>query len=263
MSGQRLSGKKAFITGAAGGIGSAIARAFVDEGAKVAVTDLDGAAANALAEAINAGHPGSTTACALNVTSEADWSAALAAADNTLGGLNVLVNNAGVWSVGSVDETDYAEWRRCLNVNLDSIFHGTRLALPYLRDGQPASIVNLSSFSGLFAGHNVAAYNTSKAGAWMLTKSTALSCARKGWDIRANSIHPTFIETGMLRDMFSGGGEPKDLNEEQRGKLTRQVPLGRLCTVEDVAFAAIYLASDESRYMTGAEIKLDGGLSAM
>ena len=263
MSGQRLRGKKAFITGAAGGIGSAIARAFVDEGAKVAVTDLDGEAANALAEAINADHPGSATACALNVTSEADWSAALAAADNALGGLNVLVNNAGVWSVGSVDETDYAEWCRCLNVNLDSIFHGTRLALPYLRDSQPASIVNLSSIAGLVAGHNIAAYNTSKAGAWMLTKSTALSCARKGWDVRANSIHPTFIETGMLRDMFSRGGEPKDLNDEQRGKLTRQIPLGRLCTVEDVAYAAIYLASDESRYMTGAEIKLDGGLSAM
>jgi NAD(P)-dependent dehydrogenase (short-subunit alcohol dehydrogenase family) len=259
----RLNGKHALITGAAGGIGSAIARAFIDEGARVAVTDMDGAAAQALAEALNTGRPESAIACAHDVTSQADWTAALAAADQAFGSLNVLVNNAGVWSVGSVDETDYAEWRRCLDVNLDSIYLGTHLALPYLRDGQPASIVNLSSIAGLVAGHNIAAYNTSKAGAWMLTKSTALSCARKGWDIRANSIHPTFIETGMLRDMFARGSEPKDLNDEQRGKLTRQIPLGRLCTVEDVAYAAIYLASDESRYMTGAEIKLDGGLSAM
>ncbi|MEJ8574821.1 SDR family oxidoreductase [Microbaculum marinum] len=259
----RLNGKSALITGAAGGIGSAIARAFVEEGARVAVTDMDGSAAAALAQSLNGDESGRAIACSHDVTSEQDWTAALAAADEAFGGISVLVNNAGVWSVGSIDETDYREWRRCLDINLDSIFTGTRLALPYLREAQPASIINLSSVAGLVAGHNIAAYNTSKAGAWMLTKSTALSCARKGWDIRANSIHPTFIETGMLREMFARGGEPKALDDDQRGKLTRQIPLGRLCTVEDVAFAAIYLASDESRYMTGAEIKLDGGLSAM
>lgn len=259
----RLTGKRALITGAAGGIGSAIARAFVDQGARVAVTDLDGAAARALADELNAGHPESAVACAHNVTSEGDWQTALSLAERQFGGLSVLVNNAGVWSVGSVEDTDFDEWRRCMSINVDSIYHGTRLALPYLRESQPASIVNLSSIAGIVAGHNIAAYNTSKAAAWMLTKSTALSCARKGWDIRANSIHPTFIETGMLKDMFARGGERRDLDDEQRGKLTRQIPLGRLCTVEDVAFAAIYLASDESRYMTASEIKLDGGLSAM
>jgi len=259
----RLGGKKALITGAAGGIGSAIARAFVDEGAQVAVTDMDAAAAATLADALEADRPGSALACAHDVTSETDWERALKAADDAFGGINVLVNNAGVWSVGSVEDTDYEEWRRCMSVNVDSIFLGTRLAMPYLRDSQPASIINLSSVAGLVAGHNIAAYNTSKAGAWMLTKSTALSCARKGWDIRANSIHPTFIETGMLKDMFARGGERRDLDDEQRGKLTRQIPLRRLCTVEDVAYAAIYLASDESRYMTASEIKLDGGLSAM
>jgi len=263
MSGGRLSGKRAFITGGAGGIGSAIARAFAGEGARVMVSDLDGDAAEAVAADINAAHPGAATACRHNVTSEADWADALTRAESVLGGLNVLVNNAGVWSIGAVDETPPEEWRRCMGVNVDSIYLGTRLAMPYLRDSQPASIVNLSSVAGLVAGHNIAAYNTSKAAAWMLTKSTALSCTSKGWNIRANSIHPTFIDTGMLRDMFSRGGEKKPLSDDQLGKLTRQVPLGRLCTVEDVAYAAIYLASDESQFMTAAEIKLDGGLSAM
>lgn len=263
MSAGRLNGKRAFVTGGAGGIGSAIARAFVGQGARVMVSDLDGAAAGAVAAGINAAHPGAAAACAHDVTSETDWAEALDSANAALGGLDVLVNNAGVWSIGAVDDTTPDEWRRCMSVNLDSIYIGTRLALPYLHESQPASIINLSSVAGLVAGHNIAAYNTSKAGAWMLTKSTALSCAKKGWNIRANSIHPTFIDTGMLRDMFSHGGEAKPLDDDQLGKLTRQVPLGRLCTVEDVAYAAIYLASDESQFMTASEIKLDGGLSAM
>jgi len=263
MSGGRLNGKRAFITGGAGGIGSAIARAFADQGARVMVSDLDGAAAEAVAADINKTHPDVAVSCAHDVTLETAWAEALAKADAALGGLNVLVNNAGVWAVGAVDDTSPDEWRRCMSVNLDSIYVGTRLAMPYLRESQPGSVINLSSVAGLVAGHNIAAYNTSKAGAWMLTKSTALSCARKGWNIRANSIHPTFIDTGMLRDMFSRGGEVKPLDDDQLGKLTRQVPLGRLCTVEDVAFAAIYLASNESQFMTASEIKLDGGLSAM
>jgi NAD(P)-dependent dehydrogenase (short-subunit alcohol dehydrogenase family) len=263
MSDGRLIGKRAFITGGAGGIGSAVARAFVSESARIMVSDIDGAAADAIAAEINSSYPGAAFACAHDVTSESGWAEALAKADAALDGLNVLVNNAGVWSIGAVDDTPPDEWRRCMSVNLDSIYIGTRLALPYLRESQPGSVINLSSVAGLVAGYNIAAYNTSKAGAWMLTKSTALSCARKGWDIRANSIHPTFIDTGMLRDMFSRGGEAKPLDDDQLGKLTRQVPLGRLCTVEDVAYAAIYLASDESRFMTASEIKLDGGLSAM
>ncbi len=135
--------------------------------------------------------------------------------------------------------------------------------MPLLRRSQPASIVNLSSIAGIVAGPNIAAYNAAKAGVWMLTKSTALATARKKEDIRANSIHPFFIDTPLLQDAFARGGERKALDDEQREKVARQCPLGRLCTVEDVAYAAIYLASDESRFMTGAEIKLDGGLSAM
>jgi NAD(P)-dependent dehydrogenase (short-subunit alcohol dehydrogenase family) len=259
----RLNGKLALITGAAGGIGSAIARAFVGEGARVMVTDINGPAVAGLAEQINDTHPGTAQACAHDVTSQAGWAEALAKADAEFGGLNVLVNNAGVVSVGSVEDIDIDEWRRCHGINLDSVYLGMRLAMPYLRASQPGSIINLSSISGIVAGHNVAAYNSSKAAVWMLSKSTALHCARKGMDVRVNSIHPTFIETGMLQDVFARGGKRAPLQAEQTDKLAKQIPLGRLCTVDDVAYAAIYLASDESRYMTGSELKLDGGLSAM
>ncbi len=259
----RLSGKRAFITGGAGGIGGTIARAFASQGARVMVTDIAGPAAEAVAAGINADTPDAAFACAHDVTSEADWTNALAKANDALGGIDVLVNNAGIWAVGSVEETSPEEWRRCMSINLDSVYLGMRLAIPYLRDSQPASIINVSSIAGIVAGHNVAAYNASKAGMWMLTKSTALHCAQRGDDIRVNSIHPTFIETGLLQDVFARGGERKPLSDDQRDKLTRQIPLRRLCTVEDVAYAAIYLASDESRYMTATEIKLDGGLSAM
>ncbi len=259
----RLDGKIALITGAAGGIGSAIARAFVGEGARVAVTDRDGAAVDALATELNGIRAGAALSCRHDVTSQADWDAALEAAEKQFGGLSVLVNNAGVAMIAPIEDTSFEDWRRLHDVNLDAVFLGTKAALPYLRASAPASIVNLSSVAGLYAGHNVAAYNSSKAAVWMLTRSVALSCARKGWNIRANSIHPTFIETGMVRGMFAKDGEPRDFNDEFRDKLTRQIPLHRLCTVEDVAYAAIYLASDESAIMTGAEIKLDGGLSAM
>lgn len=261
--GERLAGKTALITGGAGGIGSAMARAFVAEGARVMVTDIDGQAAAAVAAALNADRPGSAAAVAHDVTSQADWAAALDACRRQFGGLGVLVNNAGIWAIGAVDDTEPETWRRCMDINLDSVYTGTRLAMPLLRESQPASIVNISSIAGIVAGPNLAAYNASKAAVWMLTRSTALSCARKGDDIRANSIHPAFVATGLLEDLFARDGARRPLTDDQTAKLAAQVPLGRLCTVEDVAYAAIYLASDESRFMTGAEIKLDGGLSAM
>ena len=259
----RLAGKKALITGGAGGIGSAMGHAFARHGAQVMISDLAGDRAAEAAAAINATVPGSATSCAHDVTSEEDWKTALRRTEAAFGGLNVLVNNAGTFVIASVEDTEPGDWRRTLDVNLDSVYLGIRLAMPLLRVSQPASIINISSVAGLVAGHNIAAYNVSKAGVWMLTKSTALHAARRGDDIRANSIHPTFIETAMLEGVAVRCGVAKPLDDGQRDKFAGQIPLGRLCTVEDVAFAAIYLASDGSRFMTGAEMKLDGGLSAM
>lgn len=259
----RLAGKRALITGAAGGIGTAIARHFVDQGARVLVTDIDGDRAAGLADALNAGLPGAAAALDHDVTSEEDWRRAVTGADAALGGLEVLVNNAGIWVAGSVEEVGPDAWRRGLAVNLDSVYLGTRLAMPLLRRSQPAAIVNISSIAGIVAGPNLAAYNAAKAAVWMLTKSTALHAARRGDDIRCNSIHPSFVDTAMLEDLFAREGERRPLSGDQRAKLAAQSPLGRLCSADDVAYAAVYLASDESRFMTGAEIKLDGGLSAM
>lgn len=257
----RLAGKKALVTGAAGAIGRAIAERFLAEGASVVVSDLDGERAEKTAAALAAGAPGRVHALQQDVTGRARWQSALDAAEALMGGLNVLVNSAGICVPASIEDADFGDWDRTIAVNLDSVFAGMKLAMPHLRRGQPASIVNVSSISGLVAGHNMAAYNASKAAVWLLTKSAALAAARKGDDIRVNSIHPAFIEGPMLDDLLDKGGDAAR-RAEITAKLTRQIPLGRLGAPLDVAHAAVYLASDESRFMTASEIKLDGGLSA-
>lgn len=259
MSG-RLEGKKALITGGAGGIGRAIAEYFAREGALVMVSDVDGTRARQVADELRS--LGSVSACEHDVTDEHSWAGALAAVQVELGGLNVLVNNAGIWMAGSVEAVEPDDWRRAMSVNLDSVYLGTRLALPLLRQGQPSSIINISSIAGIIAGPNIAAYNAAKAAVWMLTKSTALHAAGEGHAVRCNSIHPYFIDTALLQDVFARDGERREPSRDQRARLAKLAPLGRLCSTGDVAHAAVYLASDESAYMTGAEIKLDGGFSA-
>lgn len=256
---QRLAGKTALITGAAQGLGAGIALALAREGARVVATDLNADGAADTAAQIDR-ELGAGTAFAIrhDVTSEDDWKVALMFAQDRLGGLSVLVNNAGIVTLGSVEDIDLSTWRQAMAVNADSAFLGCKYALPLLRESQPASIVNMSSISALVASHNLAAYNASKAALWMLTKSVALHCAKHGWTIRCNSVHPTFVRTPLL-DGIVGSHE----DEAVLAKLARQVPLGRIGEVADIAAAVVYLASDESAMMTGAELKLDGGLSAM
>jgi NAD(P)-dependent dehydrogenase (short-subunit alcohol dehydrogenase family) len=254
----RVAGKKALVTGGARGIGAACARMLARHGAQVALADIDGEGARSATEEINAECPDAAIAVDLDVTDPEQWSAALQSAHAHFGGLNVLVNNAGVCIPGSIEDLDIADWNRTIDIDLNSVFLGCRAALPLMRDHAPGSIVNISSISGLIAGHNLAAYNAAKAGVWLVTKSIALHAARKGYDIRANSVHPTFIDTGMVDEVVSIS-DPA----EARAKLARQIPLGRIGTTDDVAYAVLYLASDESRFMTGSELKLDGGISAM
>lgn len=258
MSG-RVAGKKALITGGAGGLGSAIGWMLAREGARVALTDIDLDRAVALADAINREFgPGQAIALRHDVTDADSWDDTLRDAAVFLGGISVLVNNAGVAPVGSIERIDLDEWTRVMRINVDSVMLGSQKAITYLQQAQPASIINMASISALIASGSLAAYNASKAAVWMLTKSVALHCARKKMDIRCNSVHPAFIRTDILRSVVGEVGD----EAEAFDKLARQIPLGRLGEADDVAFAVVYLASDESRFMTGAEIKLDGGISA-
>jgi len=259
MSDTRVAGKKAVITGGAQGLGAAIGRMLARHGAKVSLTDLNLAGAQATADAINA-ECGAGTAFAFqhDVTSEDQWKDVLAKANAAMGGISVLVNNAGMSVGGNVEELSLENWHKVMHVNVDSVFLGCKHAIAYMKDNQPGSIINLSSIAGLIAAHNSPVYNASKAGVWLLSKSVALHCAKHKLNIRSNTIHPTYIDTPILDPIRAMFGK-----DEAEAKLARQIPLGRLGEPNDVAYAALYLASDESKFMTGAELKLDGGISAM
>jgi NAD(P)-dependent dehydrogenase (short-subunit alcohol dehydrogenase family) len=254
----RLQGKRAYITGAAQGLGAATARMFAREGAQVALTDLQIEKAQAVADAINA-TGGKAIALKQDVRDPARWPEALGEAADAMGGLNILVNNAGVGGNGSVEDETFETWKRVQEIDLDSVFLGCKHAMPLMRaSGQPGAIVNISSIAGLIASHNYAAYNAAKAGVWLLSKSVALHGARMTPQIRCNSVHPTFIDTPILDPLKERFGE-----DEARRKLSKQVPLGRLGKPDDVAYMVVFLASDESDFVTGAEFKVDGGISAM
>lgn len=257
----RVAGKKALITGAAQGLGAAHAWTLAREGAQVLLTDLNAAGAADQAAAINAElGAGTAFSIAHDVTSEDQWIAAIDAAAQHMGGLSVLVNNAGLGVPGNIETCTLADFHKAFHVNVDSVFLGCQKALPLMKDNQPGSIINISSIAGLIASDTMPAYNASKAAVWLLSKSVALYCAKRGWDIRSNSVHPTFVDTPILDGMASNHGMDKAV---LLGKLARQVPLGRVGEPSDIANAVLYLASDESRFMTGAELKLDGGISAM
>ncbi|HEX3432192.1 MAG TPA: SDR family oxidoreductase [Rhizomicrobium sp.] len=262
MSG-RIAGKIALITGAAQGLGAATARLFVHEGGRVAITDINIDGASKLADALNGERNGAAIAIRHDVTRENEWADALAETERCFGGLHVLVNNAGVGLTKDFESVTLEEWRHVHEIDLDGVFLGCKLALPLIArsvkaSGLGGSIVNISSISGIIAGHNMAAYNSAKAAVRHLSKSVALHCAKHGYGIRCNSVHPVFIATPILDRLVERLGR-----EEAYAKLGRQVPLGHIGEPNDVAYAVLYLASDESKFVTGAELKIDGGISAM
>jgi NAD(P)-dependent dehydrogenase (short-subunit alcohol dehydrogenase family) len=177
-----------------------------------------------------------------------------------MGSLSVLVNNAGVGGPLTFVEDDTVEnWQRQFDINLKSVMLGAKHCMPHLRAAAPASIVNISSIAALAAGPGMGAYNATKAGVWMYTKTLALEAAKKDWNVRCNSVHPVFIKTPIL-DPFvamAGGDE-----ETAHQKLARGIPLKRIGEPDDVAYLVLYLASDESKFVTGSEFKVDGGMTA-
>jgi NAD(P)-dependent dehydrogenase (short-subunit alcohol dehydrogenase family) len=238
----RLKDKIVLVTGAAGAVGRAVADAVKREDGVAIATDL--------ARRTGIDH-------ALDVTSEADWQTVLAKVERAHGRLDGLVNAAGIALLATIEDTDYASWRRVLAVNLDGTFLGCKLALALLKRSGGA-IVNLSSISGIVGGHNLAAYNASKGGVRLLTKSVALHGARLKPPVRCNSVHPAFLEGPMVDDILAQTAQP----EVARSRIARDIPLGRLGQPSEVADLCVYLLSDESRFVTGAEFLIDGGLTA-
>ena len=246
----RLEGKVALISGGARGQGEAEARLFTNEGARVVFGDiLDTEGEKVEAEINETG--GEAKYIHLDVTSESEWNAAVKESVNSYGKLDILVNNAGISIGKNVEETTLEEWDLVQDVNSKGVFLGTKAAIPAMRASGGGSIVNISSIAGL-VGIASAPYVASKGAVRLLTKSTAVQYGPE--NIRCNSVHPGFIETEMTRGMLS--------NNEERAKRLAITPLGIFATAHDVALSVLFLASDESRYMTGSELVIDGGITA-
>ena len=255
---KRVEGKVALVTGAASGLGLSSAIKLLDEGAKVFFSDINEKGLEQLNEVLDKYNSDDYALSHHDVSSEASWNEVLEQVNSKFGKLNILLNSAGIALGGDVVSTGLDIWKKVHDVNLDSVFLGCKLAIPMMAEHGAGSIISISSISGIVAGWNTAAYNSSKAGVRHLSKSIALYCAKKGYNIRSNTIHPAFIDTPILDPHKQAFGE-----KEAIAKLSRQIPMNKIGDTDDVAYAVLYLASGESKFITGSEIVLDGGLSAM
>lgn len=250
-----LAGKRALVTGASRGIGAAIALALADQGADVAITYERSAdrAAEVVAKIQALGRR--AVAIAANSADATAVKRSVEEAVTALGGLDILVNNAGIALPGSIEEQSFADWRRTMAVNLDAVFLGTRAAVRHMK-ARGGAIVNLSSIEGIVGNPHVPAYNASKGGVRLLTKSAALHCARAGYPVRINSLHPGYVATPMVIGALPF--VPDDFAEKAR----ERTPMGRFGEAAEIARAVVFLASEDASYMTGAELVVDGGYTA-
>ena len=255
----RVAGKAALISGAAAGIGEAIAARLAEEGARVAVADIDAArGADVVAAIREAG--GEAMFVSLDVTDEGQWKAAIGAVESAYRSLDILVNNAGITIVERVDRMSFADWRRVMAVNIDGVFLGTKYAVPALRRAGGGAIVNISSILGLTGLEKLSAYCASKGAVRLFTKAVALECGRDGSAIRVNSIHPGYIHTAMMEDTCK-----RDYGDIASGlaELGKLHPIGRVGEPGEIAAGVLYLASDEAKFVTGAELVIDGAYTAV
>ena len=248
----RLEGKVALISGGARGMGATEARLFASEGARVVLGDiLEEQSQRVLAHIAESG--GEAVFVKLDVTSESAWQRAVDKAVQRFGKLDILVNNAGIFDRSTVQTQTIESWDRVMSINAKGVFLGIKAAIPAMRAAGGGSIVNISSVAGLTGSVQATSYNTSKGAVRILTKSTAIQCASDG--IRCNSVHPGPIDTRMLDEVFP--------NPKIRAQREAVIPMGRFGTIEDVAKGVLFLASDESSFMTGSELVIDGGLTAI
>lgn len=256
----RVAGKIALITGAASGLGAASARLLAREGAAVVLADIDRGAGERVLRDIEAGG-GTGLFADLDVAREDDWVRAMTTVKERFGRLNVAVNAAGTNIARSFPtDTTLEDWRHLMSINLDGVFLGTKHCLAAMQESDPVngSIINISSVMGLVGMQGIAAYNASKGGVRLYSKSVALSCAERQLNVRINTIHPGFIDTPLLRTAMA---RFTDRAEAQRVYDALQ-PVGHLGVPDDIAYGVLYLASDESKFVTGSELVIDGGYTA-
>jgi len=251
----RVEGKVVLVTGAASGLGAASARMLVREGARVALSDINEEAGQALAKELGM----AARFWHLDVTNEDEWTSVVDSVLATFGRLDALVNNAGIGIAKDVETISLKEWRLVNAINLDGVFLGCKHGIRAMRQcGAKGSIINMSSVAGLVGAAALPGYCASKGGVRLLTKSVALHCAKQGYGIRCNSVHPVFIDTPMVDSLAKLTGDAAVGKE----RMAKSIPIGRLGEPDEIAYAVVYLASDESRLMTGSEFVLDGGITA-
>jgi NAD(P)-dependent dehydrogenase (short-subunit alcohol dehydrogenase family) len=260
----RVKDKVAIITGAGGGLGRAQARLLAKEGAKLVVTDIDEAGGKKVAEEVRR-DGGEAIFIKHDVTSESDWNDVIQKTLAKFGKLDILVNNAGVLIRKKIEDISLEEWRWVMRVNVDGVFLGTKYAIGAMKKSGGGSIINISSIAGIVGTAGTSVYNASKAAVRLFTKVAALECSKAGYDynIRVNSVHPGLVLTSMVDSEI----KEEATNTGQKYEAVKKIredwhPIGRLGEPEDIAYGVLYLASDESKFATGAELVIDGGLTA-
>ena len=262
-----LAGRTAIVTGAASGVGEAIASRLAQSGARVIGLDVNLGGLEALVQRIREGG-GAADAYRLDVSSEEEWEAFDPWFRSRYGGLHVFVGNAGIFDVRRLEDTSLDQWTKLIRINLDGVFLGTRTAVRLMKetpvlDGCLHAIINVSSIGAMIGAPFGSTYHMTKAGVRLFTKSVALECGALGYPIRANTVHPGTTETPMGSQLFRDRATITGSTEEEvRAGLVRLFPLGRLGQPDDVAGAVVFLAGPDANFMTGTELIIDGGFTA-
>ena len=255
---KRVKNKVAIVTGGASGLGKSSAKLLAREGAKIVVSDIDEEGGKKVVQQIKE-DGGEAIFIKQDVAKEDEWKNVIETTLETYGKLHILANSAGIGLVGTVEDVTLEDWKNLIDINLNGTFLGTKYGIKGMRKtDEGGSIINFSSIEGLIGDPNLPAYNASKGGVTIFTKSAALHCAKQGYGIRINSIHPAYIWTPMVENFLKAQGDV----EEGKKQLESLHPIGHLGEPDDIGYGVVYLASDESKFMTGSELVIDGGYTA-